>query len=96
MVPYAYVSRRVGGQTGLDNTSYLKLRLSKLNEYERIMLLIIDEIYVGKRFEYSGGEVIGLTADGAVATALLCFMIKSLVCMYEDIFAIFPMNKLTA
>jgi Transposase protein len=70
------VSRRVGGQTGLDNTSYLKLRLSKLNEYKRTMLLIIDEIYVAERLEYSGGEVIGLTADGTVATTLLCFMIK--------------------
>lgn len=82
--------------SGLDNTGYLKLRVSKLAEQERTVVLIIDEIYVAKRVEYSGGDVQGLTADGTVASTLLCFMIKSLSSKYKDLVAIFPMCKLTA
>ena len=32
--------------SGLDNTAYLKMRVAKLNEYERTCLLMIDEIYI--------------------------------------------------
>jgi hypothetical protein len=90
------VVRRVYSTRGLDNANYLKMRVAKLNEYERTCLLMIDEIYIAKRIEYSGGEVQGLTADGTVASTLLCFMVKSLVSKYRDIVAIYPMSKLTA
>jgi len=79
-----------------DNTSYLKLRASTLNAFERNALLMIDEIYVAKRVECSGGAVQGLTADGGVASTLLCFMIKSVCSKYRDIVAIYPMDRLSA
>jgi hypothetical protein len=90
------VTRRLNSATGLDNSSYLKLRISKLNQYERTVILIIDEIYVAKRVEYTRGEMQGLTPDGSVASTLLCFMVKSVVSKYKDIVAIYPMSKLTA
>ena len=31
-----------------------EVRMSKLNEHERTVIVIIDEIYVAKRVEYSG------------------------------------------
>jgi len=58
--------------------------------------LIIDEIYIAKRVEYYSGEVQGLTADGSVASTLLCFMVKSLASKYKDIVTIYPMDKLTS
>src|SRR6218665_3670084 len=61
------VTRRLNSGTGLDNCSYLKMRISKLNQYERTVLLIIDEIYIAKRVEYTSGEMQGLTPDGSVA-----------------------------
>jgi len=81
----AKITRQVNTSTGLDNTAYLKLRLSKLNNFQRTVLLIIDEIYIAKRVEYTAGKVEGLTADGAVATTLLCFMVKSVVGKYDEI-----------
>ena len=90
------VSRRLNSSDGLDNRSYLKLRVSKLNQYQRNVLLMIDEIYIAKRVEYSRGEVQGLTPDGSVATTLLCFMVKSLAGKYKDLVAIYPITNLTA
>jgi len=90
------VTRRVNVSEGLDNSSYLKLRVSKLNAFERVVILMIDEIYIAKRVEYSGGEMKGLTPDGAVASTLLCFMVKSLVSKFKDLVGIYPMANLTA
>ena len=90
------VTIQLNSNTGLDNSSYLRLRIADLNEYKRTVLLIIDEIYVAKRVEYSGGEVQGLTPDGAVASTLLCFMVKFLASKYKDIVAIYPIATLNA
>jgi len=90
------VTRRLSNNSCLDNTSYLKLRVSKLTPLQRNVVLIIDEIYIAKRVEYFGGEVKGLTSDGEVASTLLCFMVKSLASKYRDLVAIYPMCKLTA
>lgn len=90
------VTRRLNCPSTSDNCAYLKLRVTKLNEFERTVLLIVDEIYSAKRVEYSGGDVLGLTADGNVASTLLCFMVKSLAGKYKDIVALYPMDRLTA
>ncbi len=55
---------------------------------------MIDEIYLGRRVELSGGDYYGFTEDGEVAQTALCFMIRSLTAKYRDIMAIYPMNKL--
>lgn len=68
----------------------------KLTEFERQVILIIDEIYVAKRIEYCAGEIQGLTADGSVASTLLCFMTKSACGKYQDLVAMYPMSNLTA
>ena len=65
------VTRHLNGNNGLDNKSYLKLRISKLNQFDRNVLMMIDEIYIAKRVEYARGEIQGLTADGDVASTLL-------------------------
>jgi len=60
------VTKRLDSETGLDNTAYLKLRTSRLTELQRAVVLIIDEIYVAKRLEYSGGEVMTLLGNVTV------------------------------
>jgi Transposase protein len=90
------VTRKLNQNTGLDNTSYLKLWLPKPNQFDRNVLTMIDEIYVAKRVEYSSGTIQGLTADGKVASTLLCFMIKSVSSKYRDLVSMYLMAKLTA
>lgn len=90
------ITRRVSGDNGLDKEQYLNIRINNLNELQRTVILMIDEIYVAKRVDYSGGRIQGMTADGNVASTLLCFMIKSLACKFMDVVAIYPMSKLTA
>ena len=90
------ITRKVDTSTGLNNTSYLKLRQSKLNAIESHCLLMIDEIYIAKRAEYSGGRIQGRTDQSEVAGTLLCFMIKSVAGAYKDIVSMYPMFNLTS
>ena len=90
------ITRKVNTERGLSNISYLRLRQSKLEEMQRHCLLMIDEIYIRKQPEYSGGRIYGLTDDSKVANTLLCFMIKSIAGKYKDIVAIYPISGLTA
>ena len=82
-------------KSGLDDTTCLKIRFSKLNAYDRNILLMIDEIYLSKRVEASGGQVFGLTDGCEVASTALCFMVKSLSSSYKDMVAI-PIKNLRA
>ena len=72
------ITMNLDQRTGLDDSDYLNIRFSKLNFFDRNVLLMIDEIYLSKRVESSGGQVFGLTESCAVAATALCFMIKSL------------------
>ena len=83
-------------KSGLDDTIYLKMRFSKLNAYDRNIVLMIDEIYLSKRVEASGGQVFGLTDGCEVAFTALCFMVKSLSSSYKDMVAMYPIKNLRA
>jgi len=60
------------------------------------MLLMIDEVYVAKRIEYSGGSMHGLTSDSNVASTPRCFVTESVASKYRDIITIYPVDELTA
>ena len=83
-------------RTELDNSDYLNIRFSQLNCFDRNVLLMIDEIYLSKCVESSGGQVFGLTESCAVAAKTLCFMIKSLCSGYQNMVAIYPIKNLKA
>ena len=81
---------------GIDDSEYLRQRYSQLNAFDINVLLLIDEIYVSKRVESTGGQVFGLTEDCEVAATALCFMMKSLSSGYRDMVEIFPARNLRA
>ena len=51
------ITMNLDQRTGLDDSDYLNIRFSKLNFFDRNVLLMIDEIYLSKRVESSGGQV---------------------------------------
>ena len=74
------------------------MRLSKLPPRERIVTLLLDEIYVQKLVEYSGssGQIVGLTSEQTTASTVLCFMVCAVAGQYRDMVAMCPMDKLDA
>ena len=83
-------------RTGLDDSDYLNIRFSKLNCFDKNVLLMIHEIYFSKRVESNGGQVFGLTESCAVAATALCFIIKSLSTGYQNIVGVYPIKNLKA
>ncbi len=55
--------------------AYLQLRFEKLAERERVVNLLIDEVYVKKQVEYVNGEITGLSPNSTPASTVLCFMV---------------------
>ena len=74
---------------------YLKMRFSKLNDREKVVNLIVDEVYSSKRVEYSGGKIYGYE-NQAVTKTVLCFMIASVGGRYHDVVCMCPIDKLDA
>ena len=71
---------------------YLRLRISKLNKFEKVVALTFDEIYVYQTVEYDNGKFVGLTAsDGQAVKTVLCFMIHSLSGKFSDVVAMIPL-----
>jgi len=90
------ITMNLDKRTGLDDKKYLQMRYSKLNAFDRNVIIMIDEIYLSKRIEATGGQIFGLTENCEVATTALCFMIKSLSSGYKDMVGIYPMKNLKA
>ena len=82
--------------TGLsEHTSrYLKARVAKLGEREKIGALLIDEVYVSKRCEFtrSDGRIYGME-EGQPTKTLLTVMYSSVAADYQDVIAMIPSTK---
>lgn len=78
-----------------STTAYLRARVQNLSDRERIVVLMIDEIYCAQRVEYVGGKLYGLE-DGKPVKTVLAFMIKSIAGQYIDVVALFPITRLDA
>ncbi len=89
------LTRHVGAPIE-DGDAYLQLRFEKLPQPERVVNLLIDEIYVKKKVEYTSGEFTGLTPTNATASTVLSFMVSSTCSKYRDIVAFYPISGLTA
>ena len=70
---------------------YLDARVAKLNEREKIGSLLIDEVYVAKRCEFTrnNGRIYGMQ-NGEPTKTLLTIMFKSVAADYNDVIAMVP------
>ena len=89
------LSRPLSLDSGSDSLCYLKNRAEKLSEQEKLVVLLIDEIYNAQRVEYCGGKLYGVDKEsGCVNKTLLSFMIKSVAGQYCDVVSLVPCSHL--
>ena len=81
-------------ETGEITLNYLHQRTVNLTSEQKIVTLLVDEVYTAQRVEYSNGSFVGLTADGAPAKTALTFMVNSTCSNYKDVVCIIFVNKL--
>ncbi len=81
--------------TGTVQKTYLRQRSATLKEDEKIVILLIDEVYAAQRVEMVNGRIIGMTENGAVAKTVLTFMVQSIRSKYKDVIKIVPVESLT-
>lgn len=82
--------------TGMNEKAkiYLSERLKSLSEREKVMVLMIDEIYCAQRVEFMGGNFFGLMDSSQPVKTVLVFMIKSIAGPFKDTVALFPIANL--
>ena len=85
----------VEGDIPQSTKQYLKTRIVSLNEREKTVNLILDEVYNSRRVEYSGGKFYGYE-NQQVTKTLLGFMIKSVAGKFHDMVALVPISKIDA
>ena len=73
---------------------YLKHQSESLSALEKIVVLLLDEVFMAKCVEYSDGSFGGLTEDGVPAKTVLAFMLQSICGKYRDAVCLIPVNKL--
>lgn len=73
---------------------YLSERLKALTEREKVMVLMVDEIYCAQRVEFMGGNFFGLMDNQQPVKTVLVFMIKSVAGPFRDTVALFPITSL--
>ena len=85
----------VEGDIPQSTKQYLKTRIVSLNEREKTVNLILDEVYNARRVEYSGGKFYGYE-NQQVTKTLLGFMIKSVAGKFHDMVALVPISNIDA
>ena len=74
--------------------SYLNTILHSFGPQDKIVNLMIDEIYTAQRIEFFNGVMNGVTNEGEVAKTVLSFMIKSLNGKFSEVVCLIPINHL--
>ena len=80
--------------SGNINMEFLKNRTKHLKDHEKVVTLLIDEIYTAHRIEYSNGSFIGLTEGGKPSKTVLAFMVQSACGKYKDVVCLITVEKM--
>lgn len=80
-----------------SHLNYLQKKISKMEEDEKLVNLLLDEIHVSPTLSYKSGSFYGISDNSsAPATSLQAFMITSIKSKNKDIVALYPVRNLTA
>ena len=57
---------------------------------EKIVVLLLNEVQMAQRVEYSDGSFIGLNEDGVPAKTVLTFIVQSICGKYRNVVCLIP------
>ncbi|KAH7954321.1 hypothetical protein HPB49_017621 [Dermacentor silvarum] len=70
-----------------ENSAFLKYkatRISDLDDYQRTVTLMVDEIHIKAFFDYKGGGITGVAHNSTeAANSALVFMVQILTCKFK-------------
>ena len=88
--------RRISSAIDIDtmtlnesNIAYLTARFKKLSEKDRLVSVLLDEVYSNQCVQYVVGKFFG-AEGGEITKTLLCLMLKSICGKYRDVVAMVP------
>lgn len=77
--------------------SYAKDKFKTLEDHEKMVSLMIDEMHLKSYFDYKGGNIVGMSYDGKEpAASAHTFMVQSFLSSYKDVVHILPVRKIDA
>ncbi|GBM96249.1 hypothetical protein AVEN_126711-1, partial [Araneus ventricosus] len=94
------LSNALKGPSSVSNNNhimYLQKKNEMLSPHEKLICLLIDEIYVNPGLNDKGGKLLGKAENAnQQANTIQAFMITSLFSKYKEIVALVPMKNQTA
>ncbi|XP_065298429.1 uncharacterized protein [Dermacentor albipictus] len=76
---------------------YMAGRITDLNDRQRFVTLMVDEIHIKPYFDYKGGNITGAALNSsAAATSALVFMVQSILCQFKEVAHIVPVQRADA
>ena len=75
--------------------AYLKARYSKLHDREKVVSILMDEVYSQVTVQYVSGKFFGIE-NGQFTKTLLSVMLKSIAGKYRDIIVMAPVVNISA
>jgi hypothetical protein len=83
--------------TGLPTSTvrYLETRIKSLSPREKLVSIVLDEVYSAQRIEFQSGKFYGLENEEVTKT-LLCLMLNGVAGKYQDIVAMVPLTRVSS
>ena len=82
-------------ELGASTVAYLTARFKKLCEKDKLVSVLMDEVYSHQDVQYVNGQFYG-AENGDLTKTLLCVMLKSIAGKYRDIVAMVPIANISA
>lgn len=77
--------------------SYMAKRISDLNDDQRYVTLMVDEVHIKPFFDYKGGSIVGVALNSTeVANSAFVFMVQSIKCQFKEVAHVVPVHGANA
>ena len=78
-----------------STVSYITGRYSKLEDKDKLVGMLMDEVHTKKNVSYTNGQFFGMV-NGVITKSLLCVMIRAAAGRYRDVICMSPISNINA